>query len=576
MRYSMFLYLSIISLFLLPLGSKWIIAQNLPDSQFRSPLDIPLRLSGNFGEIRSNHFHSGLDFKTNGQSGLPVYSTAGGYVSRIKIEPGGYGKAVYIQHPNGHTSLYGHLQNFRADIAERVKEEQYKRERFSVDIFLPAGEFNVAQGEYIALSGNSGSSEAPHLHFEIRETDNQHPINPLLYPFEVTDTRPPRLDAIHLYSLTGRKDLKQPLKIPLTGYNGSFQPRLNQQYPIDQIGGIGIQGIDFLDDSNNKCGIYKIDLYLDEALFFRCKIDEFSFSESLYINSLIDYRQYRTDRTQVIKTFKEPNNSLSIYDFIKNFGTIEIKDQELHEVKIAVYDVHGNKSEAQFQIYLDPSAYEEQLLGLPFYSAYLSYEEPNVFEEDGIRIAFQTRSFYDNLYFLYQQDSTPSGAYAPIHQIHQAETALHKSFKLALKAYNLPDELKPFATIVRASDEGFSAVGGHWEDGYLVTNTRSFGNYTIMLDSLAPSIRYSGRLHEGIQPAGNQITFIITDDFSGIQSYRGTLNNQWMLFEWDPKSSKLSYKTDPERFPPGTVKELKLMVTDAVGNVATFVKEFSR
>jgi len=552
-------------------------AQPITDHKFLSPLKIPLVLAGNFGEIRGNHFHSGLDFKTNGASGHAVHASASGFIARIKVEPGGYGKALYVQHPNGYTTLYGHLSSFRKDIAEYVKEIQYQKERFSVDLYLSPQQFKLNAGDFIALSGNTGSSQAPHLHFEIRESANQHPVNPLLYPFTVNDNRPPQIKNILLYSLEGRYDLKRPYVVEVSGSNGRYRSKSNVSFPVDQIAGIGIEAIDYLDDSSNKCGVYSIDLQVDGQTIFQSRLDEFSFSESRYINTLIDYRLYTESRQQVIKTYLDPNNPLSIYDFIKNQGKIVLTDHEDHLVSIQITDVHGNQSNIEFLIHLSPDSYQPYELDLPFYSAYFSYQENHRFEDQGITLDFSSRSFYDNIYFRYQQEPMQPGTYTPLHRIHDEGVPVHRSYRLALQPTGLPEEFEPFALIVKLdSANGPVPVGGNWEGELLVTQTRNFGNYTIMLDSIAPSIRFQGQSNaEGIK-VGSKISFKIDDDFSGISSYRGTLDGQWILFEWDPKTNRLFHKTDSRLLPKNVAKQLRLTVIDRVGNRSIFTQMIKR
>ncbi|MCK5821117.1 MAG: M23 family metallopeptidase [Bacteroidales bacterium] len=548
-------------------------SQNGNKDLFDPPLDIPLILSGNFGEIRSNHFHSGLDFKTKGQSGYSVFAAADGYITRIKVSAGGYGKALYIQHPSGHQTLYGHLSAFRKDIADYVKKQQYKQERFGVDLYFKPGQFKVKQGDFIALSGNTGSSQAPHLHFEIRDSQTHNPVNPLLFNFDVSDNRPPKLYSIYLYNLTGRTDLKKPVKVSLYGDNGSYRPVYDRVYPIDKLCGIGIEALDFLDNSNNKCGIFEFELRLDGELIFKSLMDEFSFGESLYINSFIDFRKYIESRTQVIKAFIEPNNPLSIYEFARNRGQISLTDKDIHSLEILVRDVHGNLSKTKIKVTLNPDDLEDAEYSLPYYSAFFSYSEANTFEEEGIRLEFVNRSFYDNLYFAYNSDTIPPNGYSRIHHLHNPYFPLHKSYTILIKPESLPDELKDKALIARINKNGrLSALGGTWTGKEFRAKTRSFGSFVIAVDTIPPTIKAMNLSSASPARVGKKITFRISDNFSGIKSYRATLDGNWILFEFDSKTRSFYHVTDPELFPRGKELELIVRVTDQVGHLTEYRK----
>jgi hypothetical protein len=413
------------------------------------PIGIPIFLAGNFGEPRANHYHSGIDIKTNGATGVPVRSISNGYISRIKVEPGGYGKALYVRHPNGYTSLYGHLQSFQDEINLYVKSEQYRRESFSVDLFPEPSQFVIDKGQIIALSGNSGSSDGPHLHFEIRETASENPINPLVRSFQVKDAKPPIIEKIHIYSLKDRRDWVKPISIPVKKLGESYRPTIVAPAPFDEISGIGLEAFDLLDGSANRCGIYKILGFLDEDLFFESCMDEFSFAETRYMNSFMDYKTYQDSRKYVLRLFIEPNNQSTIFRFAKNKGRLKLNDNKIYKLRIVVQDVAGNQSEVNFDAKLDPSKFRHDPTVLPLYSAYFNYEETNYFTANGLEVSLPAGALYDDIYFKYSVSDTKPGSFSKLHEVHSSTIPVHQYYRLAIEAINIPDNLKSKATIAQ-------------------------------------------------------------------------------------------------------------------------------
>lgn len=540
---------------------------------FQAPLNIGLFLSGNFGEVRSNHFHSGLDFKTEGKIGQPVMATAEGFVSRIKVEPGGYGKAIYIKHPNGYTSVYGHLNEFEKRLSEYVIEQQYQRESFSVDLFPPAGKFAYRQGEVIGFSGNSGSSMGPHLHFEIRDSQTENPINPLVFPFKVRDDISPVIYEIRIYSQDGRKELKNPDKYTASGYGGNYNLAARQPILVHGSFGVGIETLDFLNGSPNKCGVFSIKLFIDGDLYFHSLIDEFSFAESRYINSFVDYRDYREKRNSLYKTFIEPNNHLSIYQFAKNKGIINFQDDEVHQILLEVEDVAGNMSSLVFTARRDTSLAFTQPEQLPLYNAFFHYAEQNTFEEENIKIEIPAKALYNNVYFTYETAPARAGTFSQIHKVHDPAIPLHNSYSLRIRPDSLPDRLKQYALIAQITGKWMSPLGGSWDGEYLRASTRSFGNFAIAVDTTAPVIRPRNFRTGRDLLTASQIQFTISDDFSGISKFRGEMDGEWILFEWDPKNSLLFHDLKHRPLKQDQAHMLKLQVFDARGNSQEYILE---
>ncbi|MDD4645113.1 MAG: M23 family metallopeptidase [Bacteroidales bacterium] len=541
------------------------------------PVDIPIFLAGNFGESRVNHFHSGIDIKTNGVTGIPVRSVADGYIARIKVEPGGYGHALYIRHPNGYTSLYGHLQSFSEAINAYVKSEQYRRESFSVDLFPDGSKFPVKQGQVIALSGNSGSSGGPHLHFELRETQSENPVNPLVRSMVVKDDIPPVISKLYVYSLQDRHDFINPVTVQLAKSNGTYTPSAATPVSFDEISGIGIETYDQLNGSDNHCGVYKIQGYLEGNLFFESSLDEFSFAETRYMNSFMDYRKYMTNHNYILKLFIDPNNHASIYHNTKNRGYIGLNDGNIHKIKIVVTDVSGNQSVAMMNVRRDPARFRHNPNDLPAYQAHFSYKEANSFQSDGISITLPAGALYDDLYFTYKVSKPLPGSYSLLHQIHDENVPLHVYYRLAIEATHIPEYLKSKATIAQyLGNKEYNCLGGTWEGNRMVTRTRNFGAFCILADTTKPVITPMNFSTGTDLKTLKCIRFTIKDDLSGIQSYRGEIDGKWVMFEYDSKSSQLEYWYDSKRIGTGSQHKLVLQVTDQMSNTARYSLLFTR
>ena len=324
---------------------------NTTAQEYSAPLNFKMLLSGTFGELRGNHFHAGIDIKTEGVEGQKVYSIADGYISRIKVSTWGYGKVLYITHPQtGHTSVYAHLQKFNAKIDSIVKRKQYQKESFEINFYPNAAAIQIKKGEVIALSGNSGGSGGAHLHFEIRDTKTEHPINPLQFGFNITDNIPPTLSKLKIYAFDTTL---------INGYRKSKIiniKKINNKYSIDEtptINGsfaLGISTYDKLNGSYNKNGVYSIKVCVDSSICYKFTVDELDFSTSRYINAHIDYKEKKENNKKYHRCYKLPHNKLTNYSEIINEGIINIKDTLTHLISLEVTDIYGNISDLEFNV----------------------------------------------------------------------------------------------------------------------------------------------------------------------------------------------------------------------------------
>ena len=546
------------------------------DKYYTPPVKIPIFLSGSFAELRSNHFHSGIDIKTQQRTGIPIHSVAEGFVSRIVVSPTGFGNALYIDHPNGTTSVYAHLESFRNDIGEYVKEIQYKKQSFQIDEKTPPGRFKTARDEIIAKSGNSGSSGGPHLHFEIRDTESEEPLNPLRYNFPIVDKIPPKMYSIMVVPLNefSHVDYEPKKKVyPLAYQNGRY---LVQEVPvIPAYGNIGIaiEANDFFDGSSNRCGIYSMKLWFDGELYSSVQMDRFSFDETRYINSYIDYGEYVSRRRWYQKTWIEPGNRLGLYNRTQRGGNLKMTDGNYHPVKIELTDFYGNASVLEFTLASRFRAVSRQEREN---TVYLRYDRHNEYATDDLKLEFPEEAFYTDIRFHHSEIPVTNPLFSAIHVIHEENVPIHNNALLSIKTRNLPERFQEKALLVKVDTltGKYSTAGGSYDKGWVTGHIRSFGNYGVAVDTIPPEIVPLSFKPDGELSESSRVRFRIIDDLSGIKSYEGLLDGKWALFEYDAKTNTLVHHFDASRFELGKRHRLVLTVTDFKNNKSTYEASF--
>ncbi|MDR2388968.1 MAG: M23 family metallopeptidase [Tannerellaceae bacterium] len=520
-----------------------------------NPFNFPILLSGNFGELRNDHFHAGIDIKTRNTEGHPVHAVKEGYISRIVVSPWGYGHALYINHPDGTTAVYGHLQQFAQEIGEYVKEQQYAKESFSVDLAIPPDQFPVKKKQRIALSGNTGSSAGPHLHFELRNTSTGWLYDPLEYFQEqVKDSRPPRIEAVMIYPLQGRGSVN--------GSNRKMELKPTAG-PVQAWGDIAlaVKAYDYMDGTSNIYGVRRLAMAVDTQVVFSSHLGSFDPNETRYINSFIDYEAWSEQRAFFMKTFVEPGNRLS---FIKhrNRGIIHIDQERTYRITFRLRDLYGNST--QYTLLVEGR--KQDVAAPDTEGEYFHRKSENRFGAKGIRLFIPPGSLYDDLYFRYKLQTTP-GAIADLHGIHKPAVPLHERATLSIRLHTEPrgEEQEQYG-VVRLHKQRAVWIGGTYRNGWMEAGIRDFGNYTVMRDSTPPRITPLPR-------SRTSISFRISDNLSGIQSFRGEINNRFVLFEWDGKKGTVSYVFDEKRLTGGP-QRLRFSVTDACGNTAEYNHTF--
>jgi len=547
------------------------------DTVFRRPLDIPVSLSGTFAELRAGHFHSGIDFRTQGITGHKVYACEQGYVSRISVSSVGYGNALYITHPNGYTSVYAHLDAFNDHITVYVKQQQYSQERFSVNLFPDSTQFRVKRGDIIAISGNSGNSGGPHLHFELRDTKTEKPINPLKYGFGVKDNIPPVMQRLAVYpigegsTVNGSSDR---LILDLEKLGNNYRIVGGKKLKVVGKVAFGIDTYDQISGSANRCGPYNIQLWVDSALMFSQTMDRFSFDESRYINSLIDYEYYVNRRIRFNRLYLEPNNRLSVYDNHINRGIVSFAESGNQKALVIVRDFHGNSSRLDFTFEYALAPFHIPEIVIPGMSQKI-FQKEFKYAQSGIRVTIPANALYDEINFTCVASGIPKGLYSKAYKVHHSGTPLHKAMTVEIAADSLPVRLREKALIVQIDSVGrFFSVGGAYRDGVVSASPSFFGMFAIGVDTVPPRIMPVNIKNGANMRDNKNIRFIIKDDFTGISSYNGWINGQWALFEYDAKNNLLYYNFDTDRLTPNTKHTLELKITDGKGNTAEYKANF--
>jgi hypothetical protein len=543
--------------------------EQYPKDAFRSPLEIPLILAGTFGELRSNHFHSGIDIKTQQRQGLPVFAIGDGTVTRIKISHWGYGKALYIAHPNGYTSVYAHLQKFSPEIEAFVKKTQYQKRSYEIEVFPEYGEIKVFKDSLIAYTGNTGGSSGPHLHFEIRSSISEKPTNPLLYGLEVRDATNPSVQALYAYPLSQNSVVNQSnvrIEIP-------FSRQADGTYLAEKVRalgtiGLGITAYDRQDLAANQNGLYSIEQKVNGTLYSAFNFEKFSFGETRLINTLIDYEFFAKYRRTIQRCFLTEGNNLSIYSTLKNEGKIRVDEGFDYTVEIVMRDLQGNLSKLIIPI----EGKREALLIKETEEKtehYIVAGKPNNFELGKAKVYFPANTFYKDFYIDLQNHGDTI-------TIHNSSVPAQKNFTLTFNTTQLPEDYKKTAFIARLDSKNKPDYVKTYKRGKtFTTRTRNLGTYTLAQDTVPPLIRPKNFKTKQWLTNYRYLSLLIADDLSGIATYEASLNGEWILMEYEPKNRTLTYNFD-DKILDKKQCDLRIVVTDNVGNSTTFTSSFYR
>ncbi|MDQ3016830.1 MAG: M23 family metallopeptidase [Bacteroidota bacterium] len=552
-------------------------ASNYPSSDFVSPVNRAMKLSGTFGELRSNHFHAGLDIKSLNQvSGDPIYATGDGFISRIRIDAFGYGNAIYIDHPNGFTSLYGHLDKLVPEIEAYVKEQQYMQKSFEVDLY-PGERFPVKKSQRIAYMGNTGHSYGPHLHFEIRHTNGQVPVNPLHFGFDIPDKTPPVIQnlVVYQYDELGQL-LHTSLYQPKWKSVGVYELPKRIEVAAARVA-FGLRTYDTQDGASNQNGVYSIECKADNEPSFAFALDEIPFENTRYMNAHIDYKLKVNQNLFTHRCYPLEGNKLPIYFTNNDKGRFEINREFARNITFAIADFKGNTTRLNFEVAKSP---ELAPIATPpiKYTVMGDPAEVTIVNLPGLQVIWPEGTFYEKVPVNITTTPLVKGeSFSPYYEVSPFDIPVHTFFEISIDGLNVPAKLQQKAFIARCEPNGSTInCGGTWVGNNLTTGVREMSQYTIMVDTIAPKV--STVYFNPVMTGWQRMTFRISDnvrirDKGRDLIFNGYVDGEWILMELDGKSGLLSHRFDG-RVAPG-VHSLMIVVTDDRGNEGVIQKTFT-
>jgi murein DD-endopeptidase MepM/ murein hydrolase activator NlpD len=542
---------------------------NYPKDYFSPPLDIPMQLSGNFGELRPNHFHAGFDLKTMQKEGLEVHAVADGYVSRIKISTFGNGKTIYITHSNGFTSVYGHLQRATDSIENFIKKTHYTEQSFEIEMYFKPGELLVKKGQIIALSGNTGASEGPHLHFEFRDNITENIINPMLFGFDkfMKDTKKPIIFNVYVYPLndeTSVNQSKRPLLLNLIlQKDGTY---LADNVVTNGKIGFGINTFDYDDVSFNKNGVYKIQTFYNGAPNFGYQFDTYSFDEMRYVNALIDYSRYKKTQQRVQKLFMKNPYKLSIIKTDATNGVLAVVPNLTSVYRIEVSDFYGNLTKVSIPLKFEvlPTIIDKE----PISKYFVKANNDSNFTKDNVSVSFPAGTFYNDFYLNFDVKNDTLF-------LHDDTVPAHTNFTIEIEDHKFTEAQREKLFIASIDGKKIGYNFTFRKENVFSTKVKTLGKFALVLDTISPTITIAKPIEGKWLTDKKFIQFTISDGLSGIKSYNGYLNGKWILFEYDNKTKKITHNFSDGIVAEGA-NELKIIVVDNLGNSTIFETRFFR
>jgi hypothetical protein len=514
-----------------------------------------MHLIANFGEVRSDHYHMGLDLRTQQRENLPVYAAADGYISRVVVEPDGYGKSIYVTHPNGYTTLYAHLNSFFPALQDFVERKQYHDQSWRQDIRFGSSQFRVAKGQFIAYSGATGSVEGPHLHFEVRDTKTGDNINPLFLGFPIKDQVKPLIYSLYMYDRNYSTYSVDPVLIGIKNAKGVYTTRDSVVKTGFSKLSFGISAEDIANGTNFRFGIYAAEVWMDSVLQFSFKLREFDREASKYVNASIDYKKWITSKIRLQHLSRLPGNHLFVKEG-ENDGVISLQDTLVHDVSIVVTDVHANEAVLNFKLQLKPELQEERFFTQETVKFIPGKE--NSFETEHFKITLPPNALYDTVNFRISQISGGANG-LPVFQIHQPSVPLHEPYIVEITP---TEEQKDSSKIImRLNSNRLQIVKPEYRDGKYIASFERFGVLIMMEDTIPPNIGKNWE-DSAVFYKGGTLSFTVKDGISTVESVRAELDSNWLLFE--QKGNTYSYRFD--EYCSLGFHNLKIIAKDLAGN----------
>ena len=539
-----------------------------PKTEFRNPLAIPISLAANFGELRSNHYHMGLDIRTQHRENLPVYAAAAGFIYRIRIEPFGFGQAIYIRHSNGFVTLYAHLNAFNPGLAAYVMKKQYELEQWAVSLDIPPGLFPVKKGDLIAFSGNRGGSQGPHLHFEIRTYPGDINLNPMLFGLPIKDDTPPVVRKLAVYDRNRSIYEQSPVFYPVKNNGSGYVPaRAIIRVNTTRVG-FGISGFDTQTGSVNPNGIYQAVLYDNQQPVSGFRMDHISYDDTRGIDAHIDYRTKALGGPYYQLLFELPGYTHSIYQQAGD-GYIHLDDKKIHDIRIELKDAYGNTSNLRFKVQYSPGPKTNSIFaGKPFYPFMLDGHEA-----EDCAFYLGERSLYDSVHVFYQGvDVNTPNVVSRLYHIGTSTVPIQDSIVVRIRMTKPAGE-KTHVLMQWFDKENTEVKKVEWQGDWASASFGSFGDFQLINDTVPPEISFPGTTENANLQGSSRIVVAVHDNFKKIKDFRATLDGQWLLFSND-KARAFIYDFD-EHCPPGK-HELRISVEDEAGNEATGILHFVR